>query len=123
MRSSEFIFENMRIEATRLNGGCDVFTIRSASELSRRIDEFTCLRGMLYWDGTLDVWDANMATHNAYENTFGDQGARRLMFNPGGVEYNAMDFEDEEAARSALFDIPMIRRLYGEDMKLTSNEI
>lgn len=90
------------------------------------------LRGMLY-DRSLNVWDAHYATHGAYENTFGDEGAIRLMLYEDSLEYNVMDFRDEQdnyrphtEVRAWFLANPVMQRIYGaglETIDISGNEI
>lgn len=121
--AASVVKESMVINPTQYSDGCEVFTVKSASQLRGLIDRFNDLRGMWHWDNSLDVWDASKATHNAYENSFGDGGARRLMLDKYGVEYNVMDFEKGDDPRAMILTQPVIRRVYGTNIQLISNDM
>ena len=114
--------ESMEINPTRVSVGCEVYEVSSADQLGGLINRYDTLRGMLHWDGSLVVWEADKATHHAYELTFGDDGARRLMFFKRGMEYNSMDFDTAEEAIKTLCGVRSIKRLYGDDFVPICND-
>lgn len=114
--------ESMEINPSRVSEGCEVYEVSSAEQLGGLINRYGTLRGMLHWDGSLVVWEADKATHHAYELTFGDDGARRLMFFPRGMEYNSVDFDSGEEAIATLCGVRSIKRLYGDDFVPTCND-
>lgn len=115
------VIEATEILPTRVSKGGRVYEVNSLPKLLVALSRssYGALRGMLY-DNTLMVWDADHGTHNAYEQTFGDDGALRMMFFDDYIEYNDQDFANEEEVRSN----PFLRKIFGSNLdkiKIVSN--
>ena len=116
------IVEAMEILPTRLSKGGRVYEVNGLSKLQTALSRssYGSLRGMLY-NNTLMVWDADHGTHNAYEQTFGDEGAQRMMFSNSGIEYNDQDFASEDEVRTN----PVLMKIFGSDLatiRIMSNQ-
>lgn len=129
MRNWMNLFEGMEIMPTRVSEGCPVVSARSPSQFENLLNASKnfMLRGMLY-DNELHVWDAFYATHGAYEDSFGDSGACRLMLYDDSLEYNAVDWCDDNdnyiphpKVRDMLLQCRPLQRIYGD--KLSSIDI
>lgn len=119
----DVISESMEIMPTRVSQGCPVHDVRSASQFQNLMSASrnNQLRGMLF-DRELHVWDAFYATHAAYEESLGDFGAARLMLGPNSLEYNMMDWWDDEKedymspdeVRAILTKNRALKRIFGD---------
>lgn len=101
--------EGREIPATRISVGGPVYRVATRQKLDTLLTRFGTLRAELF-DNEMDVWDASLATHRAYEDAFFENGYR-LVISKGSLEVNVFDFEDEDVIPE-LKTMPVINRIF-----------
>lgn len=112
MRKWIDLFEVEFIEPTKFSKGCQVYHVRTRQHLKELILRFSDgLRGMMF-ENQIDVWQASEATHNAYEQTFGDMGGYRLMIYEDHIELNIMDYENRDDPLPEFRETTMAKKIF-----------
>jgi len=104
------LYEGREIPQTKFSVGGPVYRVATRRKLDTLVNRFGSLRAEMF-DNEMDVWDATLATHRAYEDAFFEDGFR-LMISSGSIEINIHDFEEDEDCIEAFKALPIVMRIF-----------